>query len=103
MTWTRAHDAWIAREIEGMQVWVMARDGSICDTQDASIPHYNTDLTACIRAAEVWAAKDPEYRAWTLARAGTLLGQGTDDGHHYIHEGEDGLAWALYEGTGGPA
>ena len=102
MNWTRSHDAWIAREIEGMNR-VMARRGSICDTQDASIPHYNTDLTACIRAAEAWAAKDSEYRSWTLARAGTLLGQCLEDGHHYIHEGEDGLAWALYEATGGPA
>ena len=94
MNWTRSHDAWIAREREGMNR-VMVRRGSICDTQDASIPHYNTDLTACIRAAEAWAAKDSEYRSWTLARAGTLLGQCMDDGHHYIHEGEAGLAWSL--------
>jgi hypothetical protein len=102
MNWTRARDAWIAREIEGIQVWVMARDGLISDTQGASIPHYNTDLTACIRAAEAWAAKDSEYWSWTLARAATLLAHCMHDQWHYIHEGEDGLAWALYDATGGP-
>lgn len=101
--WTRAKDAYIARHCEGLEVWVNASDGAICDFQDESIPHYLTDPAAAIRAAEAWAAKDSEFRTWTLHRAGTLLGQCTDDGYHYIHEGEDGLCWVLYNATGGPA
>jgi hypothetical protein len=106
MNWTRAHDAWIAEHCEGLEV----------STEFGAEPHeirfngpwkpvatYNTDPAACIRAAEAWAAKDAEYRTWSLHRAGTLLIQCMDDGHQVIHEGEDGLAWCLYESTGGPA
>jgi len=109
MNWTRAHDAWIAEHCEGLEVhenineidWVCAPRNEWFKWR--RVREYNTDPAACIRAAEAWAAKDSEYRSWTLARAGTLLGQCMDEGHHYIHEGEDGLAWALYEATGGPA
>jgi hypothetical protein len=106
MNWTRAHDAHIARECEGLEISTIdLRDGGLVhhDQNGKWMAHYNSDPAACIRAAEAWAAKDPEYRTWTMARAGTLLAQCTDDGHQYIHEGEDGLAWALYEATGGPA
>ena len=60
MTWTRAHDAWIAREVEGLTVWVNAVDGSISEFQDSSIPGYDTDPAACLRAAEAWRKKDEE-------------------------------------------
>lgn len=105
--WTRAHDAHIARECEGLEVrptgdigdyWVWS-----LDMPNHPVSRYLTDPSAAIRAAEAWAAKDAEFRTWSLHRAGTLLGQCTDDGHHYIHEGEDGLCWALYNATGGPA
>lgn len=111
-SWTRAHDAWIARECEGLEVdyapTPAAPEFYACfppgkQYQWRQVPNYLTDPAAAIRAAEAWAAKDSEYRSWTLARAGTLLGQCMDDGHHYIHEGEAGLAWSLYDATGGPA
>ena len=105
MTWTRVHDAWIARECEGWEVLTEGYAYPHCLVDGVCIPvaAYLTDPAACIRAAEAWAAKDSECRSWKLARAGTLLGECMDDGHHYIHEGEDGLAWALYCATGGPA
>lgn len=107
--WTRAHDAWIAEKCEGRKILgpgVMYHDergGEAGWHEEIPIPYYLTDPAAAIRAAEAWAAKDSEFRTWTLHRAGTLLGQCTDDGYHYIHEGEDGLCWVLYNATGGPA
>ncbi len=109
MIWTRKHDAWLARECEELEVqkerglpeylWRYKRpDGCLI-----ALPSYATDPAACIRAAEAWAAKDSEHRTWSLHRAGTLLGQCMDDGYYFSHEGEDGLAWALYKATGGPA
>jgi hypothetical protein len=126
LNWTRRHDAWIAEHCEGLEVLTCAEATTRMGTDSKRIhdsylelygdhwikneddeytplPAYLTDPAAGIRAAEAWAAKDSEYRSWTLARAGTLLGQCMDDGHHYIHEGEAGLAWSLYDATGGPA
>ena len=110
-SWSRAKDAWIARECEGLDVRALdvSPSGERCafwvwslDAPNHPVSHYLTDPAAAIRAAEAWAAKDKDHRTWSLHRAGTLLGQCTDDGHHYIHEGEDGLCWALYDATGGP-
>lgn len=123
--WDRKKDAWIAREIEGMEVWVLAKDGSICDTQDASIPTYNLDPAACIRAAEAWRKKDEDidrtvtltspidrmgipctaecsenYREGAGYKWRTFEGQASEkDAEPYA----SALAQALYRATGGPA
>ena len=107
--WSRAKDAWIARECEGLDVWVNAGDGAICEYQDASIPHYSTDPAACIRAAEAWRKKG-EGRTVKIEWDGPDVKAGLGDrvgGWHQWFSPSDrcatALAWALYRATGGPA
>lgn len=122
--WTRAHDAWIARECEGLAVWVNAGDGAICDFQDNSIAHYLTDPAAAIRAAEEWRKKDEDidrtvtvtspiermgmpctaecaenYREGDLYKWRTFEGQA---GEKDIEPYAAALAQALYRATSGP-
>ncbi len=62
-TWTREHDAVIARECEGIgvvgdyeMVNVIPGAGA-CGVPLLPIPNYSIDITACFRAAEVWRKK----------------------------------------------
>lgn len=97
--WTRAHDAWIARECEGLEVWVNASDGAICDFQDDSIPHYLTDPAAAIRAAEAWRKKDEDIdRTITITSPITRMGMPcTVDAAENYRVG-DGYRWREFEG-----
>jgi hypothetical protein len=92
-----------------LEVWVNAGDGAICDFQDDSIPHYLTDHTAAIRAAEAWKEK-VSGRTVTLewlhngvvASLGDMLG-GWHRRHDVQKEPAAALAQALLRATGGPA
>jgi hypothetical protein len=56
MTWTRAHDAHIARECEGLEVFEPENwpaDMPLVYGDYIRVSKYNTDPAACIRAAEV--------------------------------------------------
>jgi len=111
MTWTRAHDAWLARECEGLDVWVNAGDGAICEYQDDSIPHYNTDPAACIRAAEAWKDRGEDRKITIELRTRGIrvgIGDATAGWHWWTHEWEyptvaESVAQALIRATGGPA
>ena len=95
MTWTRAHDAWIAEKCEGWS-----------DTPLCGWPHYSTDPAACIRAAEAWAAKDPKRRKWWIKRDGNIhatVDQGWMSDGAVMDTAAAALAQALYRATGGPA
>ena len=114
--WSRIHDAWLARECEGLEVWVNASDGAICDFQDDSIPHYRTDPAAAIRAAEAWRKKIPDQRSrqWSVLSAMLGMKDGffarlsdCDDDERSLEWYGDtpaaALAQSLYSATGGPA
>ncbi len=111
MTWTRKHDAWLARECEGLDVWVNAGDGAICEYQDDSIPHYNTDPAACIRAAEEW--REKEKGRWYEITSSCDMTTRRSAGYARCFspmnmlageaDGDFALAQALYRATGGPA
>lgn len=83
MTWTRAHDAWIAKHCEGLDV--IEQDGLYlifagwCGKYQQepeklfkNVYSYNTDPAAAIRAAEAWRKKvsheDPETDRRRIAR-----------------------------------
>ena len=80
-TWTREHDAVIARECEGVgeifkgnQNWVHDGFGSMKHNPmdmyyvagdehghaPVGVPHYSTDLSAIARAGEAWRTKDED-------------------------------------------
>lgn len=104
--WTRAHDAWLAREVEGMTVWVNTRDGSISEFQDSSIPTYLTDPAAAIRAAEAWQLAGPDRRIlMSIDRDGKRVQ--AYNGTQWHSAGDKtataATAQALYRATGGPA
>ncbi len=118
--WTREHDATLAR-LEGLDV----RAGYDCYQDPLSIfppltpdelyywdggryqlaPHYLTDLTAGVRAAEAWVAQDPDYRLWRIERHGgdlviaelrTFIGIDWVDYHHSADTPAAALAQALH-------
>jgi hypothetical protein len=113
--WTRAHDAYIARECEGLEVWVNAGDGAICEFQDDSIPHYLTDPAAAIRAAEAWKAQRPNNRWWGVRHEGDIFSWACESyadarervannsGHGNGDSVAAAIATALCIVTGGPA
>ncbi len=111
MTWTRKHDAWLVRECEGLDVWVNARDGAICEYQDASISCYNTDPAARIRAAEAWRNQKPGRSYETRSRIDDEFGTQPASAVCFSRtnqiagggQGESALAQALIRATGGPA
>lgn len=53
--WTRAHDAWIARELEGLSKQQASLRG---------LDHYSTDPSVAIRAAEAWRHVMPAHRGF---------------------------------------
>jgi hypothetical protein len=115
MTWTRAHDAWIARECEGLEVLEnMHGVDWICFPLNEGfrwrrVSDYNTDPAACIRAAEAWRKKG-EGRTVKIEWDGPDVKAGLGDrvgGWHQWFSPSDlcatALAQALYRATGGPA
>ena len=113
MNWTREHDAWIARECDGMKAqkergmperlwkWKGTNYYGYC-------PSYSTDIAACIRAAEAW-RKRGEGRTVKIEWEGPDVKAGLGDrvgGWHQWFSPCDraalALAWALYRATGGP-
>lgn len=92
--WSRSHDAWIARECEGLEVMTCAQamkkagvesesaqtaylrelgdDWACVDGQYEPIPHYLTDPAAAIRAAEAWQLKDVRKRSIEIRWCGEL-------------------------------
>jgi hypothetical protein len=130
--WTRAHDAWIARECEGMEV--IEQDGLYvifagwCSKYQQepeklfkNVYCYNTDPAAAIRAAEAWRKKDEgtdrtvnlhsavervgiPYRVdlHENYRTGEFFAWRTFDGESDVDYWH-ALAQALYRATGGPS
>jgi hypothetical protein len=116
--WTRAHDAHIARECDGLEViWVEGWGPNGSEPHRPSrtrkdwleqVSFYHDDPAACIRAAEAWRKQKPG-RWWQLtsewngrakdspARAHTF----SDIRRTDSAEGSAALAWALYRATGG--
>ena len=124
--WTRSHDAWIARECEGLEVeWRIAGVGQsgMADWCFRSpmpfIPHggepedvwvpvkcYLTDPAAAIRAAEAWRKKG-KLRIARLSMHSRGCSSRLYDGLNWLDEGPHtnpaaALAQALYRATGGP-
>lgn len=127
-SWTRANDAWIARECEGLEVsdlygseWHEIRSGRPWKPVDS----YSTDPAAAIRAAEAWKVKD-ENTDRTITLTAAIEGLGTpctaelaenypvgNDYKWRTFEGQASendehpwaaaLAQALYRATGGGA
>ena len=120
MTWTREHDALIARVAEQRTVlgpdyrtvkephW-LHHSGDYYDW----IPNYLTDLTAIARAVEAWKQQSPKLRWWGIRRESVIHGwcrQGKTEsmwGEAHVygeHVGEtvaEAMAWALWRACGG--
>jgi hypothetical protein len=130
MNWGRAHDAWIARECEGLEVltceqsfarvgilnahWMeevrsLQGDAWVMGPQGEWVPvaTYNTDPAACIRAAEAWQlAVTGRQVHLSMApdrtrRAQVFNGEGWNSATGT--NVTTALAQALYRATGGPA
>jgi len=116
MNWTRQHDAWIARECEGLEVRALdlSPSGEPCafwvwslDKPNHLVSSYNTDPAACIRAAEAWRRKG-KLRIVRLSLHSRGCSARLYDGLNWINEGPHtepaaALAQAFYRATGGPA
>lgn len=122
MNWTRAHDAHIAKHCEGLSVegekivirYPEDKDGWQ-STSWYQLPHYSTDIAACIRAAEAWKAQRPNNRWWGVRHEGDCFAwacESSADARERVSvnsghgEGESvavALVTALYIATGGPA
>ena len=108
--WTRAHDAWIARECEGLEV--TEQDGLYlifagwCSKYQQepeklfeNVYAYNTDPAAAIRAAEAWRKKDEDIdRTVTVTSTIERMGMPcTAECAENYREG-DGYNWRTFEG-----
>lgn len=63
MQWSREHDALIARVAEGLEVEEVFRGVPYVPNparlgHSIPLPAYNTDIAACMRAAEAWRVKE---------------------------------------------
>lgn len=109
--WTRAHDAWIARECEGLEVrpagdigdhWVWS-----LDMPNHPVSRYLTDPAAAIRAAEAWRKKGEGRTVkieWDGSDVKAGLGDRVGGWHQWFSPCDQcasALAWALYRATGG--
>lgn len=122
MTWTREHDAWLARHCEGLDIIPNGPDyvtfgGYYSRVSEAPeelykpISSYFTDPAAAIRASEAWRKK--ESGRWYECRSVFTRKDGTEviamaqcfkwEKIVGIGDGEAALAKALYRATGGPA
>lgn len=101
-TWTRAHDALIARVAEGLDEYA----GS-----ERYAPHYLTNLTATARAQEAWRNQSPATRTYTIeAPSGEnpmfrVNMYANNEPRAWVH-GDDpaefaARAWALWRACGG--
>jgi hypothetical protein len=102
MNWTRAHDAWIAEHCEGLRVTGPYINGDY----HQPIATYNTDVAACIRAAEAWQAAGPDRRILLYIDRDGKRVDAYNGTHWTIVTGEFTaavLAQALYRATGDPA
>ncbi len=101
MTWTRAHDAHIARECEGLEEEYDGNAGQIVliGAYWEPLPSYNTDPAACIRAAEAWRKKDEDIdRTVTITSPIDRMGiPCTAECSENYREG-DGYKWRTFEG-----
>lgn len=112
--WTRAHDAWIARECEGLEV--LEQDGLYLifagwggkyqqepEKLLKNVYAYDLDPSAAIRAAEAW-RKKKNGRWWNMQSAIDGLNPSlptADCWEHRKHWTGEVLAQALYLATGG--
>ncbi len=123
--WTRAHDAHIARECEGLEVEKFEHLGGQPDygvktgrmpmrhpsQAYTPIDHYNTDPAACIRAAEAWRNQKPGRSYETRSQIDEEVGTQPANAVCFSRttqiagggQGESALAQALIRATGGPA
>lgn len=117
-TWTREHDAVIARECEGTTFdatnYTYESKPSI-ETGDVvwlPIPSYSTDLAACFRAAEAWKNVDIDRRCYSVTSAGNAqptamcwISPHSLRGEHIYHGHDEemagALSWALYNAVKG--
>lgn len=116
--WSRAKDAWIARECEGLEVsdrygseWHEMRSGRPWKPVDS----YSTDPAAAIRAAEAWRKKRGDRCGWEVGHGDTPVANTfywSTEKDMFRKEYQDhisaetpaaALAQALYRATGGPA
>ena len=125
MNWTRAHDAHIARECEGLEIeyrvsgvgnsgpvdWCVKSPMPFTphggEPEDVWVPikTYSTDIAACIRAAEAW-RKRGEGRTvkieWDGPDVKAGLGDRVGGWHQWFSpcdKAATALAWALYRAT----
>ena len=118
MTWTRAHDAWIAEHCEGLEVFEpedWPADMPLVYGDYCRVPKYPTDPAACIRAAEAWKARRPNNRWWGVRHEGDHFAWACESNTGIservaVNSGHGGgqsisaaIATALYTVTGGPA
>jgi len=112
--WTRAHDAHIARECEGLEISTIdLRDGGLVyhDQNGKWMAHYNSDPAAAIRAAEAWRKKEKgrwykQESAWEYGAeeaSPAVAKVYVHSGENWYGTGDSALVQALYRATGGPA
>ena len=103
MTWTRAHDTWIAKHCEGLKV---RQTTAQCEYvfehlngREEDVARYLTDPAACIRATEAWRKKDEDIdRTVTITSPIDRMGiPCTAECAENYREG-DGYKWRTFEG-----
>ena len=116
MTWTREHDRILAARCENLRIMDPThvehreRGGEAGWHDRVPLDHYDTDIAACIRAAEAWRKQDSYTRAWGLSVDETEDGGLDSAWTKFLLDGEDrwdrtsgagetaaALAWALWE------
>jgi len=116
MTWTREHDALIARVAEGLKVieseyeadWTTWRPGQAVRWK---LAYYLYDLSAIARAQEAWRKQDPEnrsYQFWSIgpeliAKKASCTMIDAMKGHDCIEPLPEAAAraWATWRSCGG--
>ena len=113
MTWTREHDRILAEKCEGFKVrrWdelpIAQQHYDYCpdnlfigESIHSRLANYNTDIAACIRAAEGWRLQKPdrEYRTRSKHNDEPALAQLFEQGIYVTSQrGDHALAECLYE------
>jgi hypothetical protein len=122
--WTRAHDAHIARECEGLEVdvkpveihgfdedmeqlshWVDDQCRWDWETEDGKwvpVDAYNLDASAAIRAAEAWRTKDEDIdRTVSITSPIDRLGIPCKAECSENYREGDGYKWRIFKGEAG--
>ena len=111
--WTREHDAVIAEKCDGQKA-PLGKSPLSRSSWEKYLPNYNTDIAACIRAAEAWRKQDEMRRSYGVISPVAILGSPLWEGYVNWWDrgtvadvdssiGCDGptpaaaLAWALYK------